>query len=407
MFNDKIILVVILLIGLIPISTVSAEEISTAINDLATEEIDDSIIESIDKTNKEYITISENNIIEYYNDQFNETNNEIGIQNKNEYAILKQNEESIDNDSRVITAYEGDVISFDKSKEANSILSSPYNVYLNSLSARYHSNNYFYFGWSGYFDSLFKVYKGSVCVYSEYISGYDKHLKWSINNLGVGTYKAILYDDWLGDVYGSATIKIVKSSSKISVKSFTSRVGTIFYCYAYVKDKYTGNNYNGGTVTFKIAGKIYKAKLYEGVAIVKFKIPSKTKKYKCSAKFSGGSNVYGSSTTFKMKVKPKLKYKTITVSAKYKWIVKKKGKYTLKARLWRVYSGIWGYYNDVDIMLFKNGKQLSNSKYLSTYKYKINGKSKWMNWRHGKVNHAYHRYMTKSSVSKIKVKFLP
>ena len=111
----------------------------------------------------------------------------------------------------------------------------------------------------------------------------------------------------------------------------------------------------------------------------------------------------------KITVTIKKKPKVVTLPAKYKWVTKKVGKYTIKARLWKVYSGLLGgYYNDVDIILYKNGKQLSSSKYLSKYKYKENGKWKWWKtWSHGGVDHAYHRYSTSNPVSKIKVKFTP
>ena len=190
---------------------------------------------------------------------------------------------------------------------------------------------------------------------------------------------------------------------KVSVKSFTANAGTTFYCYAYVTDKYDGANYNGGYVYYKINGKTYKAYLNDGVSILKFKIPSKAKTYTCKATYYGDSQFTGATKTFKMTVK-KIKYKTVTAKIKNKWLTKKVGKYKIKYRLWKVrYSG--GYYTDVDIILYKNGKQLSSSKYLTTYYTKDKGKWKWMKWRHGVVDHAYHRYMTTNKVDKIKIKF--
>jgi hypothetical protein len=42
------------------------------------------------------------------------------------------------------------------------------------------------------------------------------------------------------------------------------------------------------------------------------------------------------------------------------------------------------------------------------YTYKEKGKWKWWKtWRHGGVDHAYHRYATSNPVSQIKVKFTP
>lgn len=96
--------------------------------------------------------------------------------------------------------------------------------------------------------------------------------------------------------------------------------------------------------------------------------------------------------------------KTVTFKSKDKWQTKKVGKYKIKTRTWKIQSYAWGTYYDVDINVYKNGKQLSSSKYLSKYKYTQNGKSKWTKWRHGKVNHSYHRYSTPNKVSTIKVR---
>ena len=105
------------------------------------------------------------------------------------------------------------------------------------------------------------------------------------------------------------------------------------------------------------------------------------------------------------KLKKNSRIKIVTLKGKDKWITKKKGKYTVKARVWKIFSGIMGYYYDVDVILLKNGKQQKSSKYLSKYRYKENGKWKWQKWRHGKVDHAYHRYSTSYTVNKIKVKW--
>ena len=96
--------------------------------------------------------------------------------------------------------------------------------------------------------------------------------------------------------------------------------------------------------------------------------------------------------------------KTVTFKSKDKWQSKKTGKYKIMTRTWKIKSYSFGTYYDVDIDVYKNGKQLSSSKYLSKYKYKSHGKWKWTKWRHGKVNHAYHRYSTPNKVSTIKVR---
>lgn len=95
--------------------------------------------------------------------------------------------------------------------------------------------------------------------------------------------------------------------------------------------------------------------------------------------------------------------KTVTFKSKDKWQTKKVGKYKIKTRTWKITSYMGKYY-DVDIDVYKNGKQLSSSKYLSKYKYKSNGKWHWTKWRHGSVDHSYHRYSTFNKVSQVKVR---
>ncbi len=95
--------------------------------------------------------------------------------------------------------------------------------------------------------------------------------------------------------------------------------------------------------------------------------------------------------------------KTVTFKSKDKWQTKKVGKYKIHTRTWKITSYMGKYY-DVDIEVYKNGKQLSSSKYLSKYKYKSNGKWKWTKWAHGSVDHSYHRYSTFYKVGQVKVR---
>lgn len=109
------------------------------------------------------------------------------------------------------------------------------------------------------------------------------------------------------------------------------------------------------------------------------------------------------------KAEPVLKaYKTtkiVKMNVKYKWTTKKIGKFKIKARLWKVRYA-YGYTNYLDIILYKNGKQLKCNSYASKYQYKSNGKWKWWSrWRHGGVNHAYHRYINDYPIKAFKVKF--
>lgn len=97
--------------------------------------------------------------------------------------------------------------------------------------------------------------------------------------------------------------------------------------------------------------------------------------------------------------------KVVKMFVKYKWVTKKIGKYKVQARLWKVRYA-YGYLNYLDIILYKNGKQLKCGNYISKYLYKDNGRWKWWSkWRHGGVNHAYHRYINDRPIRAFMVVF--
>ena len=279
-------------------------------------------------------------------------------------------------------------------------------VYMKSITTRYNSGKYFDLGWSGYFDGYFKVYKGGHLYHSEYLSGYDEDREWSLNKMSPGTYSAkmITYN---GITLGTAKIVIKKSSSRISVKSFRATAGSAFYCYAYVKDRYNGGGYDGGSVYFKINGRIYKANLKNGVAVAKIRIPNKIKTFTCRATFRGGQNVFGSSTTFKMIVKKKAqsRYKIITTTAKSYWIKKRSGSYVVATKIWDMTAGFMAPYKYIDTTLYKNGRQVINTKYYVNYC--VNGK--WTGWvQYGTTSTAHHRHAVADGarVGLIKVRFV-
>ena len=97
--------------------------------------------------------------------------------------------------------------------------------------------------------------------------------------------------------------------------------------------------------------------------------------------------------------------KIVKMKVKYKWTTKKIGKYKVRARLWKV-PYAYGYMNYLDIMLYKNGKRVKYSAYLSKYLYKENGRWKWWpKWRHGGTNQPFHRYINCVPITALKVKF--
>ena len=284
-----------------------------------------------------------------------------------------------------------------------SVLSANYaDVYIDSITTKYNSGKYLYFGWYGEFDGYFEVYKSGSLIHEEYMYGYDEDYQWSLEDLSPGTYTAKLVT-YNGITLGSGKIVIQKSSSKISVKSFKATAGSTFYCYAYVKDKYTSKNYNGGTVKFKINGKTYAAKLKNGVAVAKIKIPNTVKKFTCKATFSGGKNVYSSSTKFTVTVKKKPVYKTVTIATKmsnYKYVTKYYGKYKIQTFKFK-HS-----FTTLCIFLYKNGKMLKKNQYLTKVHYKSDGKWQWTEWMHGTDAAVYHKYEVGNiPIGNVKVKF--
>ena len=297
-----------------------------------------------------------------------------------------------------------EIISKEVDNESDSKLSANYaDAYLDSITTKYNSGEMLYLGWSGYFDGYFMVYKGSSLYHEEYLAGTDEDRHWNLEGMSPGTYTAKLIT-YNGITLASGKIVIQKSSSKISVKSFKATAGSKFYCYAYVKDKFTGRNYNGGSVKFKINGKTYKAKLIDGVAVAKIKIPSKIKTFTCTATFSGGSNVYKSSTKFKMTVKKKPTYKTLTVRTKMsdtKHLTKYYGNYKIETYKFK-HS-----FTTVCIMLYKNGKMYKFGQYLTKIHYKKNGVWHWSDWGVGSKEAMYHKYYFSNDihVGNVKIKF--
>ncbi|MBR4448269.1 hypothetical protein [Methanobrevibacter sp.] len=94
--------------------------------------------------------------------------------------------------------------------------------------------------------------------------------------------------------------------------------------------------------------------------------------------------------------------KTVTIKPKKdKYAVKKKGKYKVEAMKWQAYT-----YQEVDIMAYKHGKMMKNTKYSSKVYYKENGKWKNTGWHKGGHSCTYHKYFMdkKHKIGKVKVR---
>ncbi|MEE1335367.1 hypothetical protein [Methanobrevibacter sp.] len=302
------------------------------------------------------------------------------------------------------------------------------NFYIKPTTAYYGQDKELNCGWTGFFEGYLKVYKGNKLQYIQeignptYVYNYVKYTKHYIGDefttdrlLSVGIYTAKIFD-MKGKIVAQSKIKIIKTPTKIKIKSIKAKPNSKIYVKAKVYEKYSGEGAWTGKVKFKIMGKTYKVKVKEGIAKIKIKIPSKIKTYRCKVKFLGNKDAKKSSAKFKIKVlRPHAnkkinngkhsssKYKIITTTAKYHWITKKSGKFTVKTIIWDMTAGFRASGKYIDTTLYKNGRQVYNSKY--SVKYKINGR--WTGWaKYGTTSTAHHRYFVWDSdyVGKIKVK---
>lgn len=261
----------------------------------------------------------------------------------------------------------------------------PRNFYMSTFKTTYNSGRTIYYGWTGYFNGYFKVFKGTQCVRSRHLSCWDGDFYWNVYGLAPGTYYAKLISN--GKTYKNSRIIVAKMNSKTVVYSFTTKAGTKFTCYAYVMDRSTGVYVSGGVVTFKIAGKKYKARVRNGEAIVKFTAPSVTKTYKCYASYSGGKYVTGSKTVFRMAIQPKHRYVTVTMPTHYYYTTKWVGNVKIQT-----YEFATPSIKTVCIFVYRNGKMLTRDQYLSTVHYKVNGHWHWSKTAHGTPAATYHKY---------------
>ncbi|WP_406537008.1 hypothetical protein [Methanobrevibacter sp.] len=290
------------------------------------------------------------------------------------------------------------------------------------------------FHWEGYLKGYFNIYKGSKLIHKKQIypnapgvftdDDFSQYA-YLTKKLSIGTYTVKIINS-NGKVIKQASFKVNKIPTYVYCQNINAKYKTTKYITAKVYDKIDGNKASG-TVKVTINGKTYKAKLKNGVAKIKIKVPSKIKTYKSKVTFLANSKYKGSATPFKLIVKKTLvnsktitkkktpakkttvkkkstsKYKVITTKAKSKWITKKSGKFTVKTKIWDMTAGSRAPYKYIDTTLYKNGKQVINTKYY--VKYKINGK--WTGWKkYGTTSTAHHRYAVKdgAKVGQIKVK---
>ena len=188
------------------------------------------------------------------------------------------------------------------------------NMYVKSLTGYYNGKNNIKYGWNGYFEGYFKIYKGKSVVYetkvdtTEFVSDYKSYYDYDYTYKGsaiseAGTYKAVI-TDVNGKILSKATIKIYKAPTRVKSKNFVSKIGARKTIKAYVYDKKSNSKKGiGGTAKFKINGKTYAVKVKNGaVSLKKVILPLKSKTYKFKVTFSGDKNHKASSAIFKFRL---------------------------------------------------------------------------------------------------------
>ena len=140
---------------------------------------------------------------------------------------------------------------------------------------------------------------------------------------------------------------------------------------------YTGKKYKTYTIKTNSKGvaKFNTKKLKVGTH--KIVIISKKKGYK-----------FKKTSKIKIKAKKRARIVVINPKAYNKYYTKRKGSYKFEVYTWKSPSGL----HELDVFVYKNGKMLSKSKYLSKYRVYADGYSYSFPYRHGGVNSVYHKY---------------
>ncbi|MDO5859874.1 Ig-like domain-containing protein [Methanobrevibacter sp.] len=183
-------------------------------------------------------------------------------------------------------------------------------AYVKSLTGYYGGKYKIKYGLKGNLEGYFRIYKGNKVIYQTkfnsngYIDDYFKYTahnkKHSLSKMGVGTYRAVLTDS-NGKAIAKGTISIVKSPTHIKCSSFVIKVGSKRSINVYVYDKFNSRKGVAGAVQLKINGKVYGAKVKNGVAVVRnVKFPLNVKTYNGYVKFLENKNYKASSAKFKV-----------------------------------------------------------------------------------------------------------
>ena len=388
----KIILIILLLLAIFTISSVSAAD-SNNTDELITNENYNSL-DNIKDTND----LSKDNYDKSAGDEDDSNNNILSSsdsENSNNYTIKKIHETEV---YLIKPINENEIYILDsisKYPNTNTKFTVQISRYMDTeggtVSLKFNGNSY-----------SADVYKGRAIIIAKTPSK-------------IGKYKATLSYSGYTHVYGSDAYKYNPSSSTfiLNVKYRTTTSAPAVTTY-YKANKYfkVSVKKNGKAVkNLKLNLKVYTGGKYKNYVIKTNKngvAKISTKKFKVGShkvKITSKNNKYKVSKTSKIVIKKKStsKYIIITTTAKMYNIVKKSGNFAVKTYIDDFTAGVRAPYKCIDIFLYKNGKQVKNTKYYTNYR--IDGQ--WTGWvQYGLISTAHHRYLVEdnANVEQIKVK---
>ncbi len=390
----KIILITLLLLAIFTISSVSAADSNNTDELIASENYNSP--DNIKYTND----LSNNNYDKSASNEDNSKNN-----------ILSSSDSENSNDYTIKKIYETEVYLIKPINENKAYILDSINKYPNT-NAKFiiHINTHFKDSEGGTVSLKFNgksfsadVYEGEAIIIAKTPSK-------------VGKYKATLSYSGHTFVFGSDGYKFNPSSSTftLNVKNPNTSVSAPKVTAYYKANKYFKVNVknNGKAVkNLKLNLKVYTGSKYKNYVIKTNKngvAKISTKKFKVGShnvKITSKNSKYKVSKTSKIIIKKKStsKYIIITTTAKMYNIVKKSGNFAVKTYIDDFTAGVRAPYKCIDIFLYKNGKQVKNTKYYTNYR--IDGQ--WTGWvQYGLTSTAHHRYLVEdnANVEQIKVK---
>jgi len=293
LLNRKLMIMVIFFVSLLAVSAASAADNATS--DVV------SVDETTDEINLEKNSNYNFNSTEEINNNLNcqlEYNNE--MQSFEQDNILYSNEDNsqllggkhYDSDGNFL--YDDSVLDYT-------------DAYIESLTVYIGLDKCIKYGWNKYFDGYLKIYSGNNILKNDHTWGYNDAREVYLPFFEIaGTYTAELVDI-KGKTAAKSKIIVNPAKMTVSIRSNNKiELGCSDYIRAYVNYKYSDYVVDGGIVEFKINGKTYKSKIYDGEAKLKVKLPKKIKTYTCVAKFVGDKNYNSASKKFKITIfKPK------------------------------------------------------------------------------------------------------